>query len=94
MMQVKTGLESKCFVTLGITGREGRGRRVTVWALLKALSIEQTHGTKTIFALRSDKLIEKWQHQNEVPTKEPDNRRCQGSHLSLFLNAIQLMLKF
>lgn len=39
MMQVKTGLESKCFVTLGITRREKKGKGVIIQALLEVLKV-------------------------------------------------------
>lgn len=39
MMQVKTGLESKCLVTLGITGREEKRRGVLAQAVLKVLEV-------------------------------------------------------
>lgn len=39
MIQVKTGLESKCLVTLGITRREKKGRSAFAYALLKALEM-------------------------------------------------------
>lgn len=39
MIQVKTGLESKCLVTLGITGREEKGRGAFVKALLEVLEV-------------------------------------------------------